>query len=781
MTVQLGASRDSTIFDSGAGDIANGSGEFILSGGEGSDEVARRGLLSFDIDSAGIPFGSTILDVSLTLSAAFSIGGATDIGLYRVLNAWGEGASDAIGDEIEGAPAEAQDATWLYRFFNGSVWNSPGGDYSAGTSASANIDVPGMYQWTDEIMIHDVQQWLDDPNGNFGWMLLSEPVPGNLKAFHSRNSSNAALHPKLEITYEEPVLPALIAGRTWNDVDGDGLRVPQVVRDLQLRWHLEKDYFNSYRGQEYWFRSSVNNQWYFLTPDGTLTKWDKSPGQLSGTVVTQMSSRIYQSQNRSLLLSGNAGDEQWQNGVTLELIDQFGVVVDTTISADFDENRDGNINPETERGWYRFSQVTEGAYLIRQVMPENMTASVGRYSALAKHVYDLDSQLNLRFYRSLYENFGGHHERWMLGDNGWYYITPDGNLFKWKAQAINENQPLTGTLVLELSPSYYRDPSLVYDAQDPLLQATDGMVLGDVDFGSFHAISISGRVWHDRNGDGVQNSDDYLTVTSIETPPVGGPAKAVFWYQSAESDENATDHYYYADQYGNLFEWNPVAGSTFMTQLWGGFENSSSVVLNVTFITEPYQNGWSVELVDSAGRVVATTVSSDLDRNGDNQIQPGTERGWYEFVGLLPGQYSVRQVQETGWIQTTQPSSSQQATASQLQQSIGFKLAAKDWYDFGFRNERWIQGRNNQWYYITPNGNLYDWDRRSGGAKGVVNGTLLAKLSPGFYLNLNLLISPPLSTVQATAGTQLNGGDFGNHRVADGLFSELTDELLGGS
>ncbi len=778
--MQLDAFRDSTLFDSGAGDIANGSGEFLLSGGEGSDESARRGLISFDINNSGIPIGATILDVTMSLNLSFSIGGVANISLHRVTNAWGEGSSDAIGDEIDGAPAEAQDATWLYRFFNSSLWNNPGGDFTGDSSADVNVGAAGTYQWSDERMVADVQQWLDDPGSDFGWMLLSESVPGSIKGFHSRDSSNAALRPSLEITYEEPILPTLIAGRTWNDADGNGLRVPQNVRDLGLHFHLQRDYFNSYGGGEFWFRSSSDNGWYFFTSDGNLTKWDKTPGQLTGTIFAELPARFYLSGNHHLLVDAAGVQESWINGVTIELLDQFGMVAQTTVTADFDVNEDGSIDPETEVGWYQFAQVPEGSYRIRQVVSGQRTESAGQHSALSKYVFDLDSQLNLRFFQNLFENFGGLHERWVLGDNGWHYITPDGGFYHWNRVGVSDLNPLTGTLVVQLTSAYYRDPSLIYAAMDPLLQAVDGTVINGQDFGSFQSISISGRVWHDRNGDGSASPQSYLTVNAINSPPSTGPASAVYWYQAAQSNGSTESEFYFVDANSNLFAWSETEGSVFLTQLWGGFEHSSQVFLDVGFIAEPYQNGWTVELVDLSGRVVASTVSADLDRDGDQQISPSTERGWYTFSGVLPGTYFVRQVATDGWVRTTQPDIGQYSLLNSLQQTQGFKHGAADWYNFGFRNERWFQNQSGAWYFITPDGSVYDWDRNSGGAKGVANGTLIARFSSGYYLNLSLLVNPVNGALHATAGSLLDGGDFGNYRIVDGLFAEIADDLLSG-
>ena len=46
---------------------------------------------------------------------------------------------------------------------------------------------------------------------------------------------------------------------------------------------------------------------------------------------------------------------------------------------------------------------------------------------------------------------------------------------------------------------------------------------------------------------------------------------------------------------------------------------------------EPWLNGWTIQLLDSNGIVVAEQVTMDQDLNGDGTIDPETEAGWYWF------------------------------------------------------------------------------------------------------------------------------------------------------
>ena len=89
VVVQLSASQDNTIYDMSAGDQSNGRGAFIVAGGDYGSVEARRGLLAFDIASATIPDGSTIIDVVLTMNLSQTMGGAAAVGVHRLLQTSG--------------------------------------------------------------------------------------------------------------------------------------------------------------------------------------------------------------------------------------------------------------------------------------------------------------------------------------------------------------------------------------------------------------------------------------------------------------------------------------------------------------------------------------------------------------------------------------------------------------------------------------------------------------------------------------------------------------------
>ena len=208
ITIIIEPKIDNTLYEDPSGSISNGAGEYIFSA-MNADLEKRRALLSFDI-AAAIPEGALVTDATLTLRKTPGGGIAHDATLHRVLEAWGEGTSDAPGDELDGTAATAGDATWLHRFYPTEFWSTPGGDYDAVASATAFIAAfEAFYSWSGSGMVADLQSWADDAGTNHGWILLGKETGTTIteKRWTSREGDNLSYRPKLEITYSVPPDP----------------------------------------------------------------------------------------------------------------------------------------------------------------------------------------------------------------------------------------------------------------------------------------------------------------------------------------------------------------------------------------------------------------------------------------------------------------------------------------------------------------------------------------------------------------------------------------------
>jgi hypothetical protein len=197
-TLTLTSAHDNTLYEDAGGALSNGSGEHFFTGRSGAG--LRRGLLSFDLTP--LPRSALVLEAHLFLNVSRVSGGESTIELHRVLSDWGEGASDASGEEGSGAPAAVGDATWLHRFFDDVFWSAVGGDFDPTASGAQVVSVEGQYEWTSQQMAYDVQEWSLNRAANFGWAVLGdEQIGGSAKRFDTRENPIPANRPRLEVQY----------------------------------------------------------------------------------------------------------------------------------------------------------------------------------------------------------------------------------------------------------------------------------------------------------------------------------------------------------------------------------------------------------------------------------------------------------------------------------------------------------------------------------------------------------------------------------------------------
>lgn len=211
--VTINPIKDNTLYESGTGALSNGAGSYFFVGrtNQTAGESIRRGLLAFDI-AGNVPPGATITSVTLTLNMSKTTAGAHTVSLHRVLADWGEGTSNAGGEEGSGASSTTGDATWIHRFFDTTNWVNAGGDFSSTPSASQSVGGVGSYTWgSTSGMVADVQQWLNSPSMNFGWLLLgNESTARTAKRFDTKEHPTSANRPRLTITYTVPPQPVLL-------------------------------------------------------------------------------------------------------------------------------------------------------------------------------------------------------------------------------------------------------------------------------------------------------------------------------------------------------------------------------------------------------------------------------------------------------------------------------------------------------------------------------------------------------------------------------------------
>ncbi len=203
-TVTLGAVDDVTLYENEQGALANGSGQNVFIGRNGTGLI-RRALLKFDVAGA-IPAGSVIQSANLRLRLSRNNNGTHAATVHTVSASWSEGGSDAGGNEGGGVIAQTGDATWLHRSYSTQFWANAGGDFNPAVRATTTVtSTIRFYEWRSSLMTQDVQQWLNTPSSNFGWMLRGDELSGSTAArFDSHESATIANRPQLVITYTTP-------------------------------------------------------------------------------------------------------------------------------------------------------------------------------------------------------------------------------------------------------------------------------------------------------------------------------------------------------------------------------------------------------------------------------------------------------------------------------------------------------------------------------------------------------------------------------------------------
>lgn len=194
--------QDNTLYEDPSGLLSNATGSGLFVGLTATPEI-RRALVQFDV-AASVPAGARILEAHLGITVTRTIVGTNfNAFAHRVLAPWGEGTSLAPGQQGGGGAATANDATWLHRFYNTQLWTNPGGDFAL--PHSAVIDTPSLGPASSAFspaLVADVQDMLDHPSGNFGWLLKTDETASS--ASRRIGSRESTTPPTLTVTYMLP-------------------------------------------------------------------------------------------------------------------------------------------------------------------------------------------------------------------------------------------------------------------------------------------------------------------------------------------------------------------------------------------------------------------------------------------------------------------------------------------------------------------------------------------------------------------------------------------------
>jgi protocatechuate 3,4-dioxygenase beta subunit len=199
------------------------------------------------------------------------------------------------------------------------------------------------------------------------------------------------------------------------------------------------------------------------------------------------------------------------------------------------------------------------------------------------------------------------------------------------------------------------------------VQAISSTNPGGLDFGNFQLVSVIGNVYNDLNGDGIQNAGepgleewevDLINsggdvAASVVTDAAGsysffniGPGSYTLqerlqpdWVQTAPappgtySFTTSSGFNVFGGFFGNRLKPEDLSGLVYNDLNGDGSDDGG---------TDPVLPGWTINVLDPNGDIVATTTSA--------------ADGTYSFTGLPAQPYAIQEVTQAGWT-ITQPTS----------------------------------------------------------------------------------------------------------------------------
>jgi methionine-rich copper-binding protein CopC len=374
------------------------------------------------------------------------------------------------------------------------------------------------------------------------------------------------------------------------------------------------------------------------------------------------------------------------------------------------------------------------------------------FSAVGQSIeHHLDQTLGLTSVSGDYLNWGGRNEKWMSGSaNSWFYIVPDGRLFRWLGGNL-ANDPL----VEQLSPATYANLALLHSAQPnnaPASLTINGSTLViDPNNGFvgkfFVTVTVSDGSFSDSEKFQVTVQADGADTTpptvSNRTPAAGATISTATTNIDITFSEPVTG----VDVTDLVLSGSGATGAVKAAPV-----NTSGNVWR--FAVSGLQNGpVNVSLAPDAG---------DIEDAAGNDLAPAS---WSFTVSisttqsppvLAPiGNQTMSSSQDTLSLNlaATDPnndpltfSATAQSIEYHLDQTLGLTLdGGNDWFNYAGLNEKWMKGNNNTWFYIRPDGRLF---RQAGG--NIANDPLIEQLSTATYANIALLHSAQPNNAPAT-------------------------------
>ncbi len=358
---------------------------------------------------------------------------------------------------------------------------------------------------------------------------------------------------------------------------------------------------------------------------------------------------------------------------------------------------------------------------------ESSSGSQVTVDPIAKAAYELDQSKGLTFSGDDYLNWGGTNEKWLQGSDGWYFVRPDGEVYKWSGSG-----KANGTLVATLDASYYADLSKLFGAQAPAATgeaASEGESSGDTTSGGETANGTAGDSGESNAGTGNESGNgttDGGTDSGGDTGSGGAGSssdnESSLAGRARELDAEfgfTTDGNYYENWAGlgekwfqsddlgwvfitpdgSVYDWNgnqaAAASSDKVAQLDSSFHQ------DVTLLTDPPAADSGTSSGDQSGG--DQTSESNQGSNGNTDSGQDTESGSSTGSGNS----------NQGGSEASDGSNADTILAKRAyerDQQLGLGSSGDYYHDWAGLGEKWLTSTSGQWYFITPDGSLYQWN-----------------------------------------------------------------------
>ena len=204
-TTWIPASDDATLYEHPTGGLANGAGMHMFTGRTEESQLSiRRALVRFDIHDY-VKADAKVHEAKLLLYVSLPPDSSQQVSIHRVLQSWSEDTVDAPGTEEQGAPIGNRGVTWLRRdpVCVGCFWSTPGGDFDPlPLAASTLTDSVGIYEWQSPALAEAAETWVTTCASSGGVILLTDEAQGgNLIRLNTRNHSDSAVRPLLQVVW----------------------------------------------------------------------------------------------------------------------------------------------------------------------------------------------------------------------------------------------------------------------------------------------------------------------------------------------------------------------------------------------------------------------------------------------------------------------------------------------------------------------------------------------------------------------------------------------------